>query len=76
MLILCTICDLMLNEKALKYNFNFIASKYNACKLEFFPEKPLWNEHKLCPERTVDDIINYIKNLNVYHYDDIPLKEE
>lgn len=43
--------------------------------MRFIPEKPVWNEGKEYPKSDVDEIIEYILNLNVDTYEDIPLIE-
>ena len=71
----CEISGLDLERKPLLYNFLFIVTNDGQCQLSFYPEKPLWNEGKVCLETEIDRILDYVKNLNVQHYDDIPLKE-
>ncbi|MEN4762901.1 hypothetical protein ABEG63_21475 [Chryseobacterium sp. C39-AII1] len=62
-------------NKKLFFNIEILFFKENVCKLSFIPEKPLWNEGKICPQRDVDKIIEYILNLKVDNYEDIPLIE-
>lgn len=72
----CDISRLDLNGNRLQYNFIFISKNDSSCTLSFYPEQPLWNEGKICPESDVDKILDYIKTLSVYNYDEIPLKEK
>ncbi|UCA59362.1 hypothetical protein KB553_20445 [Chryseobacterium rhizoplanae] len=71
----CDISDISIKENKIKFNFVVTFDKDYKCKLWFYPENPVWNEGKECPETDVDKIIEYILNLKVYSYDDIPLKE-
>ncbi len=71
----CDVSELSINEKKVKYNFIVIFDKNYKCRLSFYPEKPVWNEGKNCPETEVDKVIDYIINLNVDNYEDIPLIE-
>lgn len=67
---------LKLNGKLLLYNFIFISKGNGSCELTFYPEHPLWDEGKVCPESTVDSIMNYISRLEADNYTDIPLEEQ
>lgn len=71
----CDLGKLDLDGKSLSYNFIFVANNNDSCKLTFYPEKPLWDEGKVCPKNNVDEIIHYIKALKVFDYDSIPLEE-
>lgn len=75
LIIRCDVSDLSINEKKVKYNFVVTFDKNYKCKLSFYPEDPIWDEGKDCPETDVDNIIEYILNLNVDNYEDIPLIE-
>ena len=75
MIINLGIFNLIKYNKKLYFNIEILFFKENTCKLSFIPEKPLWNERKICPERDVDEIIEYINNLTAYNYEDIPLIE-
>lgn len=75
MMLRCDISDLSIKGKKMKYNFVIIFNNEGSCKFSFYPEKPGWNEEKICPKRDVDKIIEYILNLKVDNYDDIPLIE-
>lgn len=69
------IFDLMKGDKKLYFNIEILFFKENMCKMKFIPEKPTWNEGKVCPKSDVDEIIEYICNLKVNNYEDIPLIE-
>lgn len=71
----CDISDISIKENKVKFNFVITFDKDYKCKLWFYPENPIWNEGKKCPKRDVDKIIEYILNLKVDNYDDIPLIE-
>lgn len=72
----CDMGELVLGGKPLKYNFVFVAYKNRVCNLTFYPENPIWDEGKPCPEAEVDGIVKYISHLDVDDYDGIALKEE
>ena len=69
------ISNIKKNKKKLNFNIHIMFFKNNACQMTFFPENPLWNEGKVCPETQIDKILNYVKKLNFESYDDIPLNE-
>ncbi|WP_294281691.1 hypothetical protein [uncultured Chryseobacterium sp.] len=69
----CDLGDLTVGKKKVKYNIIIIFNNDGSCRLSFYPEDPAWNEEKICPERDVDKTIEYILNLKVDHYKDIPL---
>lgn len=71
----CEIGGLSIMDKKVKYNCLIIFNNDGLCRFSFHPEEPLWNEEKICPKRDVDKIIEYILNLKVDNYDDIPLIE-
>lgn len=71
----CDLGDLVLKNKKVKYNCLIIFKNDASCRFSFYPEEPVWNEEKICPKRDVDKIIEYIFNLKVDNYDDIPLIE-
>ncbi|MBK1897379.1 hypothetical protein [Chryseobacterium paridis] len=75
MMLRCDISDLSIKGRKVKYNFIIILKKDGKCNLSFYPENPVWDEGKDCPETDVDKIIEYILNLNIDNYDDIPLIE-
>lgn len=75
MMLRCDIHDLSIKGNKVKYNFVIIFRKDGKCDLSFYPENPVWDEGKDCPETEVDKVIDYILNLKVDSYDDIPLKE-
>ncbi len=71
----CEIGDLIIKNRKVKYNCLMIFNNDGSCRCSFYPEEPAWNEEKMCPKRDVDNIIEYILNLNVDNYEDIPLIE-
>ena len=71
----CELGDLVVKNKKVKYNCFVIFKNDASCRFSFYPENPIWNEEKICPKRDVDKIIEYILNLKVDNYDDIPLIE-
>jgi hypothetical protein len=71
----CDFGDLTIIDKTVKYNCLILFNNDGSCRFSFYPEEPLWNEGKICPQRDVDKIIEYILNLNVDNYKDIPLIE-
>lgn len=71
----CTLKDLSIEGRKLKYNFLIIFKNDKSCRFSFYPEEAAWSEEKICPKRDVDKIIEYILNLKVDNYDDIPLIE-
>lgn len=75
MMLRCDISDLSIQGQKVKYNFIVIFKKDGKCKLSFYPENPVWDEGKDCPETEIDKVIDYILNLKVDNYKDIPLKE-
>lgn len=75
MMLRCDINNISIRGHKVKYNFIIIFKKDSKCKLSFYPENPLWDEGKDCPEVDVDKVIEYILNLKVDNYEDIPLIE-
>lgn len=71
----CEMGDLTIKNRKVKYNCLIIFNNDGSCKFSFYPEKPAWNEEKICPKRDIDKIIEYILNLDVDNYEDIPLIE-
>ncbi|WP_153391724.1 hypothetical protein [Chryseobacterium vaccae] len=71
----CDFGGLSIMNKQVRYNCLIIFNNDGSCKFSFYPENPEWNEEKICPKRDVDKIIEYILNLKVDNYDDIPLIE-
>lgn len=71
----CDFGDLSIMDQKVKYNCLIIFKNDGSCRFSFYPEEPAWNEEKICPKRDVDQIIEYILNLNVDNYEDIPLIE-
>ncbi|MCY1660767.1 hypothetical protein [Chryseobacterium sp. SL1] len=71
----CEIGNLTVKNRKVKYNCLIIFNNDGSCRFSFYPEKPLWNEEKICPKRDVDKIIDYTLNLKVDNYEDIPLIE-
>ncbi|MEZ4884907.1 MAG: hypothetical protein R3E32_09295 [Chitinophagales bacterium] len=69
------ISNIKKNKKKLNFNIHIMFFKNNTCQMTFLPEEPLWNEGKACPDTYINNIIYYMKKLNVHHYDDIPLNE-
>lgn len=75
MMLRCDINDISIRGQKVRYNFIIIFKKDSTCKLSFYPENPIWDEGKDCTEFDVDNIIEYILNLKVDKYEDIPLIE-
>ncbi len=75
MILNLSIFDLIKADEKLYFNIEILFFKENKCKMRFIPVKPAWNEGKLCPKRDVNEIIEYILNLEANNYDDIPLIE-
>lgn len=71
----CNIGDLTIRERKVKYNFLIIFKNDGSCRFSFYPEEPVWNEEKICPKKDIDKILDYILNLKVDNYEDIPLIE-
>lgn len=71
----CDVSDICIRGNKIKFNFVVTFDKDYSCQLSFYPEKPIWNEGKNCPEKDIDKIIHYILNLKVDNYEDIPLLE-
>ncbi|MCT2407684.1 hypothetical protein NZD88_09060 [Chryseobacterium antibioticum] len=71
----CDFEGLSIMNKKVRYNCLIIFNNDGSCKFSFYPEDPEWNEEKICPKREVDKIIEYILNLKVDNYEDIPLIE-
>lgn len=74
-LIRCDIGGLKIRGNKVNYNFVIVFKSNYKCELQFYPERPLWNEGKICPESDIDKVLVYILNLNVNNYEDILLKE-
>ncbi|MBW8521894.1 hypothetical protein K0U91_05355 [Chryseobacterium chendengshani] len=71
----CDISQVTVNSSFVDYNFVIIFKKNYECELSFYPKQPLWDEMKRCPKTNVDDIIDFILEINVDSYVDIPLTE-
>ncbi|MEN4762891.1 hypothetical protein ABEG63_21405 [Chryseobacterium sp. C39-AII1] len=71
----CDFGNLSIVDKKVKYNCIIIFNNDGSTRFSFYPEEPAWNEQKICPKRDVDKIIEYILNLKVDNYEDIPLIE-
>ncbi|SHN07970.1 hypothetical protein SAMN05444360_1418 [Chryseobacterium carnipullorum] len=71
----CDIGGLTIKNRKVKYNCLILFNNDGSCRFSFYPEEPAWNEEKICPKRDIDKIIEYILNLNVDNYEDIPLIE-
>ncbi len=67
--------NIIKNGNKMNFSIHIRFFKNKTCILTYHPEKPLWDEGKICPERQLDKILNFVKKLNVIHYDDIPLNE-
>ncbi|KPE48985.1 hypothetical protein, partial [Chryseobacterium indologenes] len=50
----CDFGGLSIMNKQVKYNCLIIFNNEGSCKFSFYPEKPGWNEEKICPKRDVD----------------------
>lgn len=61
--------------KVLNFDFHIMFFKSGTCQLTFHPEKPVWDEGKVCPETQIDSIIDFITNITDYYYEAIPLNE-
>jgi hypothetical protein len=66
-----------LKKKGLELNFSIQIElfKNNTCQLIFVSPEPLWNEAKICPETQLHKVLDYVQNLNVCEYDEIPIEE-
>ncbi|HCN48446.1 MAG TPA: hypothetical protein DIT10_05020 [Chryseobacterium sp.] len=71
----CNFGDITIKDKKVKYNCLIIFKYDGSCRFSFYPEEPAWNEEKICPKRNVDQIIEYLLNLKVENYEEIPLIE-
>ena len=72
----CDFSNLKTQVTSLCYNFIFVSQENGLCELRFYPEKPLWDESKVCPENNINRIVDYISHLKATKYENIPLKEE
>ncbi|WP_288445556.1 hypothetical protein [uncultured Chryseobacterium sp.] len=71
----CDFGDLSIMNKKVKYNCIIIFNSDGSSRFSFYPEEPAWNEEKICPKKDIDKILEYILNLKVDNYKDIPLME-
>lgn len=72
----CDLNGLKCKTRKIQYNLIFIARDDYYCELNFYPENPLWDEVKLCPETEIFNILAFISNLKVDNYSDIKLIEQ
>jgi hypothetical protein len=71
----CALGGLKLNGLVIGFNLLIVFSSDGASELRFYPEDPIWEEGKVCPETQIDKIIESFILYSTYRYDEIPLKE-
>jgi hypothetical protein len=66
-----------IKKKGLELDFSIQIQLYknNTCLLYFVSPDVLWNEGKICPGTQLHKALDYVQNLNVGKYDEIPIEE-